>query len=88
MTGVQTCALPILFAFNIAAGDVKSEYLLPIYIGDLLKEKKVHVQVLPTPDVWFGVTYREDKDSVKSAIRDLIHKGRYKEALYSDLKRG
>ena len=78
----------VTFLQNIAAGDVKSEYLLPIYIGDLLKENKVHVQVLPTPDVWFGVTYREDKDSVKSAIRDLIHKGRYKEALYSDLKRG
>ena len=51
--------------FDKAEGDMtKSEYLLPIYIDELLQTGKVTVQVLKTPDKWFGVTYQEDKPAV------------------------
>ena len=46
----------------------KSEYLLPIYIDELLQTGKVTVQVLKTPDKWFGVTYQEDKPAVQQAF--------------------
>ena len=63
----------------------KSEYLLPILIGELLEAKKVSVKVLETKDKWFGVTYKEDKPLVVESFRKLIEQGVYKEDLYSDL---
>lgn len=67
------------------ADPLKAEYLLPIYIGQLLREDKVSVKVLETQDKWFGVTYQEDKELVVESFRSLIDAGVYREALYSDL---
>lgn len=64
---------------------LKAEYLLPIYIGQLLKEDKVSVKVLETKDKWFGVTYKEDKDLVVKSFKELIEKGEYQKDLFSDL---
>ena len=64
---------------------LKAEYLLPIYIDQLLKRGEVSVKVLQTGDKWFGVTYKEDKDFVVSSFRALIEAGVYKEDLFSDL---
>ena len=61
---------------------LKAEYLLPIYIGQLLQQGKVSVQVLPTTDRWFGVTYREDKPSVVESFRELIAQGVYPTPLF------
>lgn len=58
-------------------GNLKGEYLLPTIIGDLLKEGKVDVKVLKSHDKWFGVTYKEDKEAVVNAVKDLIDKGVY-----------
>lgn len=63
----------------------KAEFLIPIYMDRLLKEKKATVHVLETQDKWFGVTYKEDKDDVSEAFHDLTREGIYKEALFSDL---
>ena len=63
-------------------GDVKGEYLLPIYIDELLHAGKAEVKVLPTDAEWFGVTYQEDKASVTEAFRKLIADGVYSEKLY------
>ena len=41
--------------------------------------------VIPTEDKWFGVTYKEDKDTVVESIRGLYETGVYKSELYSDL---
>ena len=61
---------------------LKAEYLLPIYIGQLLREDKVTVQVLETKDKWFGVTYREDKPTVVESFRRLIEAGVYTAPLF------
>lgn len=60
----------------------KAEYLLPIYIGQLLRENKVSVKVLETQDKWFGVTYREDKPAVVASFQELIAKGVYSAPLF------
>lgn len=57
--------------------DLKAEYLLPTIIGDLLKTDMVEVKVLQSQDKWFGVTYKEDKESVVNSIRELISQGHY-----------
>ena len=43
------------------------------------------MQVLPTHDKWFGVTYQEDKETVIQAFQELISKGVYQKDLFSDL---
>lgn len=64
---------------------VKDEYLLPIIVGDLVKEG-LEVSVLSTDDKWFGVTYKEDKPSVQESIDALYKEGVYSKDLYSDIK--
>ncbi len=71
-----------VFLDNLKKGDIKSEYLLPKIIDNLVQNKKARVTVLDTPDKWFGVTYREDKQAVADAIRGLIQSGVYKEKLF------
>lgn len=70
------------FLDNVKEGDIKAEYLLPKIIDNLIRTKKGQVKVLETRDKWFGVTYKEDKAVVVSAIRRLIEDGVYKEKLY------
>ena len=64
---------------------LKGEYLLPIYIDELLQKGEVTVKVLETQDKWFGVTYKEDKDSVVESFKKLIEEGVYKEKLLDDI---
>ena len=71
-----------VFLDNLKKGDIKSEYLLPKIIDNLVQNKKARVTVLDTPDKWFGVTYREDKQAVTDAIRGLIESGVYEEKLF------
>lgn len=65
--------------------ELTKEYLLPIYIGELLKKKKISVKVLETNDKWFGITYKEDKDLVVNSFKELIEKGVYPVNLFEDL---
>ena len=68
------------------AKELKGEYLLPIYIDELLKKGKVSVKLLETQDKWFGVTYKEDKPVVVESFAKLIEDGVYKNDLFSDLQ--
>ena len=61
---------------------LKAEYLLPIYIDELLQASRVSVKVLDTNDKWFGVTYKEDKPVVVAAIQKLKDDGLYPQRLW------
>ncbi|MFQ6792050.1 MAG: sugar phosphate nucleotidyltransferase [Thomasclavelia sp.] len=65
------------FLEDINKDDLKSEFLLPVYINELLNENKIEVDVLKSTDKWFGVTYKEDKDNVVENIKTLIEMGQY-----------
>ncbi len=67
------------FLSKLSDEDIKSEYLLPTVIDNLIKSDKAKVSVLKTPDKWFGVTYKEDKEYVVQAIRELIAKELYED---------
>lgn len=73
------------FEKEVPVNPLKSEYLIPIYIGELLAEGKMSVKVLRTNDTWYGMTYKEDVAAVKESFREMLEKGIYKEDLYSDL---
>ncbi|MBQ8663853.1 MAG: nucleotidyltransferase [Eubacterium sp.] len=70
------------FLGNVKPGDIKAEYLVPTFIGDLLKADQISVKVLETADKWFGVTYAEDKQTVMDAFRELIARGVYNTPLF------
>ena len=70
------------FLNALEPGDVKSEYLLPEVVGDLVRRGKAKVDVLHTHDKWFGVTYKEDKATVVAALRALTDQGLYPERLF------
>lgn len=57
--------------------ELKKEYLLPDIVDRLIGAKKASVSVLKTRDIWFGVTYQEDKYVVRKAFDELIRKGLY-----------
>ena len=69
---------------NINENPLKCEFLLPKIIGDLLNEKKVEVEVLPSVEKWYGVTYAEDMPGVKSAIESMKANGIYPQKLWSN----
>ena len=64
---------------------LKEEYLLPIYIDQLLQKKEISVEVLESHDKWFGVTYQEDKEVVKQSFEKLVKDGIYQRELFADL---
>ncbi len=74
------------FFEKIDGNEEKAEYLLPIYIDELLQAGKVSVKVLETADKWFGVTYKEDKPVVVESFQNLIKTGVYEQDLFADWK--
>ena len=62
--------------------NLKSEYLIPEEVSRLVEEGKATLELISTPDVWYGVTYREDKPAVVKALKELTNKGLYKPGLY------
>ena len=72
----------IKFLSELKDGDIKSEFLVPIYMDELIKSGEVSVKMLETNDKWFGVTYKEDTQAVKDAFKELYDKGVYNTNLY------
>ena len=62
--------------------DLKSEFLIPSVINDLIEKNIEKVKVLKTQSTWFGVTYVEDKPFVKGQIKELIQSGEYPVRLF------
>ena len=62
--------------------DLKSEFLIPSVVNDIIEKNIEKVQVLKTKSTWFGVTYIEDKPFVKNQIKELIQTGIYPEKLF------
>lgn len=63
---------------------LKCEYFLPFVVDELLKDKEAEVSVLKSVDRWYGVTYKEDKETVVNAIKGLKEAGQYPEKLWEE----
>lgn len=73
------------FDKEVPGNPLKAEYLIPIFIGEQLKQGKMSVKVLKTDDTWYGMTYHEDIASVKDSFKEMLEKGVYRTELFSDL---
>ena len=47
----------------------RSEFYIPLVINDLIKNEEAMVEVIPSIEQWYGVTYKEDKPIVQEAIK-------------------
>lgn len=70
---------------EVPENPLKVKYLIPIFIGEQLKEDKMSVKVLKTNDTWYGMTYHEDVAAVKDSFKKMLDSGVYKADLFSDL---
>ena len=73
------------FEKEVPDNPLKAEYLIPIFIGELLEQGKMSVKVLKTNDTWYGMTYHEDVAAVKDSFKKMLENGVYKADLFSDL---
>lgn len=72
--------------FNLFLKDLDNaenkEFMLPNFIDKIIKSKKVSVKVLKTEEIWYGMTYYEDKEHIIKIIDELIKTGVYPKNLY------
>lgn len=61
---------------------LKAEFYLPSVVSALIAEEKARVKVLHSTDRWHGVTYKEDKPMVVSAIAEKTAAGLYPSPLW------
>ena len=64
------------------AGDERAEFLLPAHIGQLVQRRRARVRVLPGKGPWCGITHREDRARVASALRAHVERGEYPRPLW------
>lgn len=57
--------------------NLTAEFFLPFALNEAISKGKAKVRVLPTPEKWFGVTYREDRNMVVSSLNALVDTGIY-----------
>ncbi len=70
------------FLRALDAEELKAECLLPVMIGDFLKEKSISVKAEVSADRWFGITYQADRESVMQELVALHASGAYPKTLF------
>lgn len=70
------------FQEDVPKNPEKAEFFLPFVVNDLLARNKAQVTVLSSADKWYGVTYKEDKETVMEAIRAMTERGEYPAPLW------
>lgn len=73
------------FDKEVCQDPLKSEYLIPVFIGQLLEQGKLNVKVLRTDDTWYGMTYKEDVITVKERFSEMLENKFYSEELFDDI---
>ena len=72
----------LFFAQKVPMDPMKAEFYLPSAVDAMIKSGKADVKVLRSPDKWYGVTYKEDKESVAAAMKALKDNGTYPQELW------
>lgn len=73
------------FEKEVSQDPLKSEYLIPVFIGQLLEQGKMNVKVLRTNDTWYGMTYKEDVITVKERFSEMLENNFYSIELFNDI---
>lgn len=73
---------PAFLDRSLPVNPLKCEYFLPFVANEQLEEGLASVRILDCNETWYGMTYREDLDSVRAAIGNMKKKGIYPEKLW------
>ena len=76
------CEFENFFDLKVPTDPMKAEFYLPSAVDAMIKAGKADVKVLRSPDKWYGVTYKEDKESVAAAMKNLKTNGTYPQELW------
>ena len=60
----------------------KCEYLIPDVLFESIEDNYATAKVLKTTSTWYGVTYREDAEGVKNALKQLVEQKEYPNDLW------
>ncbi|MCC6723287.1 MAG: nucleotidyltransferase [Saprospiraceae bacterium] len=55
----------------------KAEFYISSFANDLINSGAASFEVLPNDEKWYGVTYREDKETVQAAFAEMTRQGKY-----------
>lgn len=80
-----TGRFPAFLTENLPKNPLKCEYFLPLIPNAQIQEGKGTVRVLPTQDMWHGMTYPEDLEDLKQAIGEMKEAGVYPQELWKDV---
>lgn len=75
---------PAFLEKGLAENPLKCEFYLPTVADAQIQEGLGTVRVLPTEETWYGVTYREDLQTVVDAVKRMKETGRYPASLWED----
>ena len=67
---------------DVPKNPMKAEFYLPNVPKGLIAEGRGRVRLLKTNERWYGMTYREDAEKVRAAIRAMKDAGVYPEKLW------
>ncbi len=62
--------------------ELKSEWLIPVTVDDMIRSGETRVRVLESSGSWFGVTYPDDKPKVTAKLQSLVDQGWYPTPLF------
>lgn len=60
----------------------KAEFYIPFVVNELINKGEATLKVLESQDLWFGVTYKDDKGTAVESISNLISEGVYPNKLW------
>ena len=72
----------IIEFFNKFKDDKDKEYFFPDVVTKMSNENKVKIKIITTNSDWFGITYKEELESVKEKISKLIEDKVYPSKLF------
>lgn len=78
-----TGRFPAFLEENLSINPLKCEYFLPAVANLQVQEKLGRIRVLTTDESWYGVTYREDLQSVWDAVERMKEQGIYPAQLWT-----
>lgn len=67
---------------NKNMGELKAEFYIPYVVNKLISSGEANCKVLKTPDKWFGVTFKEDRERVVENLAQLTASGVYPSPLF------
>ncbi len=61
----------------------RAEFYIPLVVNHQIKTGESKYKVLSSDEVWYGVTYKEDKETVQQAFTKFVEAGKYPPNLWA-----